>query len=277
MAQPSSYHAHAPDAAGHVAYSAEENRTWATLVERQTSAIAGAACPEYLAGLSLLNLPPDRIPQLADINAVLQRATGWSVEPVPALIPFGRFFALLANRRFPAATFIRRPEELDYLKEPDIFHEIFGHTPMLTHPGFAAFTEHYGQLGLKASAQERVFLARLYWFTVEFGLVGSADETKIYGGGILSSIGETEYADRSPLPERCEFDLMTVLRTPYRIDVMQPRYYRIGSLDALYALTRTDLMAAVNEAMNLGLLPTPKAIPSGVIAPIKRIPRRTFS
>lgn len=258
LAKNTRYVARMPDSSGQVDYSAEDNATWATLFARQTPAVQQAACAEYLHGLDLLQLPADRVPQISEVNRVLQRETGWAVEPVPALIPFERFFALLASRRFPAATFIRSPEELDYLQEPDIFHEIYGHTPMLTHPGFAAFTEHYGKLGLAAAPKERVYLARLYWFTVEFGLVQPrGGPLKIYGGGILSSIGETDYALRDPRPQRWGFELDTVLRTPYRIDIMQPRYFILESLDQLFALTHVDLGAAVASAMERGLLPKP--------------------
>lgn len=258
MAKASSYVAHTPDSAGRVAYTEQENATWQTLITRQAAAIRDVACSEYLHGLNLLHLPSDRVPQIPDINAVLQRETGWAVEPVPALIPFGTFFALLAERKFPAATFIRTPEELDYLQEPDIFHEIFGHTPMLTHPGFASFTEHYGKLGLAASKEERVYLARLYWFTVEFGLVQTPGRAlHVYGGGILSSIGETHYALHDSEVDRRPFDVQEALRTPYRIDIMQPKYFILESLDDLYALTQTDLMAEVHTAMQLGLLPKP--------------------
>ena len=258
MGKGTSYEAKTPDAAGRIAYSTQENATWAALHARQSDAVAAAACPEYLRGLTLLDLPAERIPQIPEINRVLQRETGWAVEPVPALIPFGRFFELLASRRFPAATFIRRPEEMDYLQEPDIFHEIYGHTPMLTHPAFAAFTEHYGKLGLAASDKERITLARLYWFTVEFGLVQAPGEAlKIYGGGILSSLGETQYALHDPRAERRPFDLLEALRTPYRIDILQPRYFVLETLEQLYALTQMDLMAQVREARAQGLLPKP--------------------
>ncbi len=258
MAKASAYVAHTPDSAGRIDYSARENATWQTLISRQTAAIRDVACSEYLQGLELLNLPLDRVPQIPEVNAVLQRETGWAVEAVPALIPFETFFALLAERKFPAATFIRTPEEMDYLQEPDIFHEIFGHTPMLTHPGFASFTEHYGKLGLAASKEERVYLARLYWFTVEFGLVQPAGKPlQIYGGGILSSIGETHYAVHDPAAEKRPFSVLEALRTPYRIDIMQPRYFVLESLDTLYALTQVDLMREVRQAMQMGLLPKP--------------------
>ncbi|WP_434667712.1 phenylalanine 4-monooxygenase [Aeromonas sp. NJAU223] len=253
------YTAHQPDEQGVIHYSDEEHGTWQILIERQLAALGGKACEEYVAGLARLDLPRERIPQLAEINAVLQPATGWTVVAVPALISFDRFFSLLANRQFPVATFIRRRDELDYLQEPDIFHELFGHCAMLTNPAFAHFTHVYGQLGQQASKDERVFLARLYWFTVEFGLVqGDAgqgqgsDGLHIYGGGILSSIGETAYA-LSGQPRLQPFNLMEVLRTPYRIDIMQPIYFVLPSLDALYRLAEQDIMGTLAEARRLGL------------------------
>ena len=149
--------------------------------------LKGRACDEFIRGLALLNLPNDRVPQLHEINAVLASTTGWQVVQVPALINFDSFFKLLANKQFPVATFIRSNEDFDYLQEPDVFHEIFGHCPLLTDPAFAHFTHTYGKLGYAASPKERQYLARLYWFTVEFGLVKTADGLRIYGGGILSS------------------------------------------------------------------------------------------
>jgi phenylalanine-4-hydroxylase len=292
MGKAGKYIAHEADASGVVRYTEEEHRTWAELYARQELAIRGKACDEFLHGLTLLNLPRDHVPQLRDVSRALCSETGWEIAPVPGLIPFDDFFQLLADRRFPAANFIRRHDELDYLQEPDIFHEIFGHTPMLTHPYFAEFTHTYGKLGLAASEEDRVFLARMYWFTVEFGLIqppgeeprfddalngiggGSerpamdgrarlSDENrsrakdcsrpvKIYGGGILSSIGETEYAvGKQPLRKR--FNILDALRTPYRIDIMQPLYYVIEDLRELYELTRGDLMAQLVEAKRLGL------------------------
>ena len=246
------YTAHKPDDQGLIHYTDEEHGTWRILIERQLAALRGKACDEYQAGLDRLSLPLERIPQLAEINAVLQPATGWSVAPVPALISFDRFFALLASRQFPVATFIRRRDELDYLQEPDLFHELFGHCAMLTNPAFARFTHIYGQLGLKASKEERVYLARLYWFTVEFGLLDTPAGLRIYGGGILSSIGETAYA-LSGRPWLQPFDPIEVLRTPYRIDIMQPTYFVLPSLDTLYQLAGQDIMAMVAHARRLGL------------------------
>lgn len=253
MVESSRYQSRRPDAAGVVRHSDAEHAVWAELHARQTAAIADCACAEFLHGLTLLELPSDRIPQLPEVSARLQRETGWQVTKVPALIPFSEFFALLASRRFPAATFIRRREHLDYLQEPDIFHELYGHAPLLTHPDFAAFTESYGRIGLAASKEDRVFLARLYWFTVEFGLLRGPDGVlKIYGGGILSSPGETAHA-LSGAPLLKPFDLLEVLRTPYRIDILQPQYFVLESLRELQALTRVDLLAAVAEARRLGL------------------------
>jgi len=252
-ARPSRYHARLPYADGRVRYSAAEHDVWATLLARQRLAIADVACDAFIDGLNVLELPADQIPQLAEVSARLRRASGWEVVAVPALIPFGEFFALLAARRFPAATFIRRREHLDYLQEPDIFHELFGHAPLLTDPGFAEFTETWGRIGLAASKEDRVFLARLYWFTVEFGLLRQPGGTlKIYGGGILSSPAETAHA-LSGAPLLKPFDLIEVLRTPYRIDIVQPQYFVLDSLDTLQRLTAHELQAAVAEARRLGL------------------------
>lgn len=250
------YVSKAADASGRVDYTDAEHAIWAELYARQERAIRGKACDAFLHGLEALALPRDRVPQLSEVSAALRRETGWEVTSVPALIPIRDFFQLLANRRFPAATFVRRRDELDYLQEPDIFHEIFGHTPMLTHPYFADFTAAYGRIGLAASDEDRVFLERLYWFTVEFGLLQARNGgLQIYGGGILSSIGETEYAINSPKPKRRAFHLLEALRTPYRIDIMQPLYYVIEDLRDLFELTRMDLIATIQSAKQLPLLP----------------------
>ena len=257
-----------PDSQGHIHYSADENAMWQALLERQATQIPNRACSAYLEGLEKLNLPLTHIPQLHDIDEILQATTGWQTAAVPALISFGKFFKLLANKSFPVATFIRRFEDMDYIEEPDIFHEIVGHCPLLTHPAFAAFNETYGKLGLNASKEERWFLARLYWFTIEFGLVGSRpDNRRIYGGGILSSPSETVYAlngneklhqskhqqQTQNQPEHRPFDLLDVLRTPYRIDHIQPIYYVIDDLDTLFDIVDSDIMGMVKQAMSLGL------------------------
>lgn len=241
------------DENGQIAWTDSEHQVWHKLVTRQLSCIKGKACQEYFDGLAMLALPTDRAPQISEINKVLTQCTGWQLEAVPALIDFDRFFALLAAKKFPVATFLRTEEDFDYLQEPDFFHEVFGHCAMLTHPAFASFTHHYGKLGVNASKAERVYLARLYWFTVEFGLIENANGRAIYGGGILSSPAETEYAFSSAEPVRKRLDVLEVMRTPYRIDILQPLYYYLSALDELYELEKMDLIACVRKAMSLGL------------------------
>lgn len=255
MGKSTQYVAHQPDGNGHIAWSDQENETWHKLVLRQKPILDRVACDAYIEGTEALGLPDDHVPQLSDIDKVLTEATGWQTAAVPALIDFSTFFKLLSERKFPVATFIRTPADMDYLQEPDIFHEIFGHCPLLTNPAFAQFTQTYGKLGLAASKEDRVYLARLYWFTVEFGLIQSGQARSIYGGGILSSPKETQYAFHSEVPERAEFDLMTVLRTPYRIDILQPQYFLLEHIDQLFEIAQQDIMAAVQEAKALGLLP----------------------
>lgn len=267
------YLSHQANEQGHIHYTNDENTMWQTLIARQAKQLPNRACTEYLDGLAKLKLPSTHIPQLRDIDEALQATTGWQTAAVPALISFGKFFKLLANKAFPVATFIRRPEDMDYIEEPDIFHEIVGHCPLLTHPAFAMFNETYGKLGLSASKEERLFLARLYWFTIEFGLVGQTPESRrIYGGGILSSPSETIYAlsgdseyhsqltpKSKPLlkpllkPQYRAFDLLDVLRTPYRIDHIQPIYYVIDNVDTLFDIVNSDIMSVVKQAMSLGL------------------------
>jgi phenylalanine-4-hydroxylase len=250
----SQYVARQADEHGIIHYPAAEHQVWQQLINRQLPLIEGRACQEYLDGLEQLALPHEHIPQLTEINQVLERCTGWRVSPVPALIPFQTFFELLASKQFPVATFIRTLQELDYLQEPDIFHEIFGHCPLLTNPWFAAFTHTYGRLGLQASKEQRVYLARLYWLTVEFGLVDTPQGRRIYGGGILSSPKETLYC-LSEQPEHLIFDPVEAMRTPYRIDILQPLYFVLPELKRLFDLAQEDLMALLDKAMQLGLHP----------------------
>lgn len=261
MSKATTYVARKPDADGFISYSEEEHQIWAALLKRQMVVLPGRACDEFMEGFQALSLPENRIPQLDEINQTLKSTTGWSVVGVPALISFDRFFQLLANKQFPVATFIRRREEFDYLQEPDIFHEIFGHCPLLTNEAFAAFTHAYGKLGYSASKADRVYLARLYWMTVEFGLIDTDNGLRIYGGGILSSPGESVYALESDIPVREVFDPVEVLRTPYRIDIMQPIYYVINEMRTLDDLSRMDIMAMLTQAQAKGMHPpifTPK-------------------
>lgn len=257
MGKATKYVSKEADENGFIHWTEEENSTWQALIERQLECIKGKACDEYLLGLEKLNLPKTHVPQLEDISAVLRETTGWECAQVPALIGFGQFFKLLSEKKFPVATFIRSKDEFDYLQEPDIFHEIFGHCPLLTNEAFAKFTQRYGEIGLQASKEDRVFLARLYWFTVEFGLMNAKDGLRIYGGGILSSPGETLYAMEDLTVERYdlteESHVINVLRTPYRIDIMQPIYFMIEKMSDLDAIRALDLMDLVAQAKALGL------------------------
>lgn len=255
MGKGTNYVAHQPDTDGRILWSDEENETWQKLVLRQRAVVQKVACQAYIDGSEALQLPTDHVPQLREIDRVLLETTGWRTQAVPALINFSTFFKFLSERKFPVATFIRTPADMDYLQEPDIFHEIFGHCPMLANPAFAQFTETYGKLGLAASKEDRVYLARLYWFTIEFGLLQHGSKRSICGGGILSSPKETQYAFYSDQPERSPFDLMTVLRTPYRIDILQPKYFYLDEVDQLFDVAKQDIMFAVQEAKSLGLLP----------------------
>ncbi len=253
MAKSSRYVAKIPDRQGRIHYTDEEHATWAKLYARQEEAIRDVACVEYLHALEKLDLPKTEIPQCVDLSERLSDLSGWTVTPVPALINFEKFFGLLASKQFPAASFIRRPEDLDYLQEPDIFHEIFGHVPLLTDPRFAAFSQAYGAAGLAADKADHAMLARLYWFTVEFGLIRRAEKLKVYGAGIVSSPGECSYALNDPLPQRKPFDPLEMLRTPYRIDVFQTVYFVIDTFDQLFDLSRRDLGALIKQAKSLGM------------------------
>jgi phenylalanine-4-hydroxylase len=242
-----------PDNKGFIAYTEEENAIWRDLITRQIPLLPNRACTPWIDALNEMNFPIERIPQLGEVSEVLREHTGWSVAPVPALIGFTEFFELLASKRFPVATFIRTREDFDYIQEPDIFHEVFGHTPPLTDHRFAAFVESYGKAGLAADAADHAMLARLFWFTVEFGLVQTDEGVRAYGSGILSSPGELEYAVESERPERKPFDAVDVLRTPYRIDIFQPIYFVIESFDQLFDLAQSDLLGQIKEARRLGM------------------------
>lgn len=251
----SKYTAKTPDRQGYVSYTDAEHAVWHDLYTRQIALLSDRACPEYLEGIEALGITADSIPQVPDINAKLKALTGWSVKPVPALIDFQTFFEMMANKQFPAATFIRSRDEFSYLQEPDIFHEIFGHCPLITLPAYANFMYEYAKLGLNASHADRVMLARLYWFTIEFGLIQTAKGLRIYGGGILSSNGESQYALDSEKPIRKALEPVEAFRTPYRIDIFQPIYFVIQDFSELFHFTKMDLIAIINEARALGMYP----------------------
>jgi phenylalanine-4-hydroxylase len=248
-----SYRSKQPDKQGIIHYSNEENAIWHDLITRQVPMLPGRACPQWISCLDEMNFPIDRIPQLKEVSEVLRAHTGWVVAPVPALIGFTEFFELLASKRFPVATFIRSRKDFDYIQEPDVFHEMFGHTPPLTDHRFAAFVEAYGRAGLAADAKDHAMLARLFWFTVEFGLVRTGEGVRAYGSGIMSSPGELVYAVESDVPERKPFDPVDVLRTPYRIDILQPIYFVIDSFDQLFDVAQADLLGYIKEARRLGM------------------------
>jgi len=222
-------------------YSDAEHGVWDTLYDRQAALLPGRACDAFLKGLDALDLHRGGIPDFARINEELMRLTGWTVVAVPGLVPDDVFFEHLANRRFPAGQFIHKADQLDYLQEPDIFHDVFGHVPMLTDPVFADYMAAYGRGGERAMALGRLAnLARLYWYTVEFGLMETPDGLRIYGAGIVSSGAESRFALEDPSPNRIGFDLVRLMRTPYRIDDFQQVYFVIPSLQALLDATLQD-------------------------------------
>jgi phenylalanine-4-hydroxylase len=223
------------------AYSAEEHAVWRALFHRQEAVLAGRACREFLDGLSGLGVAADGIPEFRRLNEVLQATTGWSIVAVPGLVPDAVFFEHLANRRFPSTCFIRRRDQLDYLQEPDVFHDVYGHVPMLMNPVFADYMQAYGQGGLKALRLGSLHhLARLYWYTVEFGLIRTPQGLRIYGSGIASSKGESIHCLESPVPNRLGFDLLRIMGTRYRIDDYQPTYFVIDGFEQLFAATGPD-------------------------------------
>ena len=222
-------------------YTADEHAVWKTLFERQTKLLPGRACDEFVRGMQALPIGPEQIPNFEQLSDVLMKQTGWQVVAVPGLVPDEVFFEHLANRRFPAGHFIRKPEELDYLEEPDVFHDVFGHVPMLMNPVIADYIQAYGVGGLRAQKLGKLSqLARVYWYTVEFGLVQQPDGMRIYGAGIASSFTETIFALDDPSPNRVRFELERVMRTNYRIDDFQETYFVLGHLDELLKLADID-------------------------------------
>lgn len=222
-------------------YTAQDHATWKTLFERQTRLLVGRACDEFVAGMQKLPMGADEIPDFRRLSDSLMACTGWQIVAVPGLVPDEVFFDHLAHRRFPAGQFIRKPHELDYLEEPDVFHDVFGHVPMLMNPAIADYIQAYGEGGLRAQKLGMLDkLARVYWYTVEFGLVQQKDGLRIYGAGIASSFTESVFALDSPAPNRIGFDLARVMRTHYRIDDFQETYFVVDSLEQLLELARID-------------------------------------
>jgi phenylalanine-4-hydroxylase len=215
-------------------YTPEEHALWARLLDRQLAMVKRFGAPQFLKGLDALDLAPE-VPHFDAASRVLRRATAWEIVPVPGLIPEQQFFAHLAERRFPVTVWLRDPAEIDYLVEPDIFHDFFGHVPLLCDAVFADFVQAYGVAGRKAAAEGGVtMLARLYWYSVEFGLIKGSDGLRTYGAGILSSAGETPYSIESPMPHRIQFDLERVMRTDYMIDAYQKTYFVVDGFEQLF-------------------------------------------
>jgi len=222
-------------------YSDEDHRTWATLYQRQCALLPGRVCDEFLQGLDLLTIDADRVPDFNRLNEKLAAATGWQIVAVPGLIPDDVFFEHLANRRFPVTWWLREPHQLDYLQEPDVFHDLFGHVPLLANPVFADYLQAYGKGGMKAKGLGYLpLLARLYWYTVEFGLIDTPQGMRIYGAGIVSSKSESVYSLDSASPNRVGFDLQRIMRTRYRIDTFQKTYFVIDSFQQLFDATAPD-------------------------------------
>jgi phenylalanine-4-hydroxylase len=246
-----------------VGYSDAEHQVWIMLYERQAALLPGRASEPFLKGLEALDLHRAGIPDFARINQELQRLTGWTVVAVPGLVPDEVFFDHLANRRFPAGQFIRKPEQLDYLQEPDIFHDVFGHVPMLTDPVFADYMAAYGRGGQRAMSLGRLHnLARLYWYTVEFGLLETPEGLRIYGAGIVSSRTESIFALDDPSPNRLGFDLERVMRTPYRIDDFQQVYFVIPSLQALLDATLQEFGPIYDRLAKASDIPIAEIVPA---------------
>ena len=224
-------------------YTRTEHEVWATLFRRQREVLKGRACNEFIENQQRFGMTPDAIPKFQDLNRVLKAGTNWEIVGVEGLLPDEIFFDHLANRRFPVTWWIRKPEQLDYLSEPDLFHDLFGHVPMLLNPVFADYVQAYGRGGVKAhklGADALMKLTRLYWYTVEFGLINTPEGVRIYGSGIVSSKGESIYCLESDAPNRIGFDLERIMRTQYKIDTYQQTYFVIDSFQQLMDATKPD-------------------------------------
>jgi len=224
-------------------YGADDHATWGTLYTRQRELLAGRACDEFLQAQDAMGMDARSIPRFDQLNEVLGAATGWTLVGVEGLLPELDFFDHLANRRFPVTWWIRRPEQIDYIAEPDLFHDLFGHVPLLMNPMFADYMQAYGRGGVKAhgiGADALQNLTRLYWYTVEFGLIRQPDGLRIYGAGIVSSKGESLHSLESAAPNRIGFGLERIMRTRYRIDTFQKTYFVIDSFEQLMQATAPD-------------------------------------
>src|ERR1700722_12385373 len=256
------------------AYSSAEHALWDRLFARQSRQLVGRAVPAFLKGLDVLHLSKPGIPDFAELSEKLTALTGWSVIAVPGLVPDEVFFEHLAHRRFVAGRFIRRPDQIDYLEEPDVFHDVFGHVPLLSDPVFADYMQAYGEGGLRAARLGAIDrLARLYWHTVEFGLIRSDEGLRIYGAGIVSSHGESLYALESPEPPRIALDLKRVMRTRYNIDDYQPAYFVIDRFEDLLRQTlETDFAPLYRELEDYPDIQAGEGIPADPLFSIEGQP-----
>jgi phenylalanine-4-hydroxylase len=239
-------------------YTREDHATWAQLFERQQKILDGRAAREFIANQRKFGMTPDAIPKFDELNRVLKSSTGWQLIGVEGLLPELTFFDHLANRRFPVTWWIRKPEQIDYISEPDLFHDLFGHVPLLLNPVFADYMQAYGCGGVKAhgiGGEALVNLTRLYWYTVEFGLIREDGALRIYGSGIVSSKGESIYCLESPAPNRIGFDLKRIMRTRYRIDTYQKTYFVIDSYEQLMQATLPDFTPYYAELAQQGSIP----------------------
>src|SRR5436309_5430813 len=226
----------------HDAYTAVDHALYRRLHERQSRQLEGLACREFIDAVAQLG-EPTQIPRFDDVSERLHRATQWQIVAVPGLIPEENFFSLLSQRKFPVTEWIRKPDEFDYVVEPDVFHDLYGHVPLLFNPVFADYMQAYGVGCLKAGRLDACeLLARLYWYTVEFGLIRTPQGLRAYGAGILSSAGELRHSVQSPAPSRVPFDLQRIMRTRYKIDSYQATYFVIESFQQLFDSTAPDFM-----------------------------------
>jgi phenylalanine-4-hydroxylase len=252
-------------------YTATDHEVWGQLFRRQRELLVGRACAEFLDTQDAMGMGDKQIPKFSELNTQLQAKTGWTLVGVEGLLPELTFFEHLANRRFPVTWWIRKPEQLDYLAEPDLFHDLFGHVPLLMNPVFADYMQAYGRGGVKAHGigpQALAQLTRLYWYTVEFGLINTAEGLRIYGAGIVSSKGESIHSLESPAPNRVGFDLLRVMRTRYRIDTFQKTYFVINSFDELFDATRPDFRPYYEQ------LASQDTVPAGEVLADDRVYQR---
>ena len=236
------------------AYANEEHALFRRLFERQAKLVPRYACPEWIGAVARLDAGSG-IPKFDQVSSQLRAATGWDIVAVPGLIPDEAFFTHLANRRFPVTVWLRKPEEFDYIVEPDVFHDFFGHVPLLFDPVYADHLHEYGKGGLKAMRLEAVkMLARLYWYTIEFGLMKTPDGFRAYGAGLISSGGELAYCVMDPAPKRLDFNLEKALRTDYQIDRYQTTYFVIDSFAQLMRDTAPDFTPIYDRLRSLPAL-----------------------